>query len=78
MYNPIRKRVLCADGIVRTSVQTADADTFWTLPSYVRVQWKTVSGFIWYSDLDEQWRFTANSYGKNARLIKEIQWRINA
>lgn len=75
-----QQNILCSDGKRRTAVFAAEPDTFFTIPASVRVNGKSVSGFVWHDDLiyddDYQttpgvWKFTAYSYGKNGHLLPE-------
>ena len=66
-------RVQCADGSVRTAYQTADADSFFTVPARVTVRGTTVTGSVYHrGNLDEtgpMYRFAAYRYRKNAAML---------
>lgn len=67
-------RAKCQDGSVRTLVRISEtADTFFSVPAAVKVQGRTVSGFITVDDtLNDPIsviRFTAT--GRNAGLLKD-------
>lgn len=68
------KHCPCEDGVPRRVYRVGVPnekgypDTMFSAPGYVSVRGKTVSGFIT-SDQDG-WQFRANSYGKNAHLLK--------
>ena len=62
----VKADVLCADGKVRTTTRIAEtADTFYSVPAAVKVNGKTVSGFLTLED--DVARFVAT--GKNAALL---------
>jgi len=71
--------VLCSDGKRRTVEFIGEPDTFFTQPGRVKVNHKTVTGFIWFDSLsstdqwreDGVWKFTAYSYRKNGYLLPE-------
>lgn len=73
--------ILCSDGQYRTFYSTnGDADSFFTHPGHITVKGKTVTGFIWHDSLlfennpnhpDGVWKFSANSWMKNARMLPE-------
>lgn len=73
-------KVLCSDGKVRTAVATADADSFYTIPSRVSVRGRTVTGSVYSrGNLDETgplYRFTAYSYRRNADALPE--WPVRS
>ena len=61
--------VHCSDGKRRTvRMTTGTADTFFSIPGYVRVNKKAVSGFVTRSE-EKGYEFTAYSYGKNGGLL---------
>jgi hypothetical protein len=66
-------RALCSDGKVRALARIAiTADTFFSVPSAVKVAGRTVSGFVTTDDDDEgnvSVRFIAYSYGRNGHLL---------
>ena len=62
--------VLCSDGVRRTvHCRGRQPDTFFSQPGDVSVKGKTVTGFISYDSLNEEWEFTAYSYRKNGGLL---------
>lgn len=63
--------VLCSDGIQRYAKITGQADSFWTVPASVKVNGKTVTGFLMQRGNigSEVQTFTPNQYGKNAGLL---------
>lgn len=90
-YNPYSvagqkiTNVLCSDGKYRMFTSSTDSDTFFTTPGFVRVNGKSVSGFVWHDSLpfDEEnidgvWKFTASSNRKNTAMLppwkKECTW----
>lgn len=60
----------CEDGKVRTFHQTAEADTFFSVPGFVYAAHRRVYGFLTGSDIDETDRFIAYRYRKNHELVK--------
>jgi hypothetical protein len=72
---PEKWTVLCADGKFRTATQTAEADTYFTVPARVQVRGKTVTGFVWFDNSSTAmspggtWKFTANGWMKNAKML---------
>ena len=73
------KNCICSDGRQRTAFTTSTADTFFSIPAYVNVKGKKVSGFITRETLQGYtrefaedpavWKFIAYQYGKNAALL---------
>lgn len=81
-------QVLCSDGKRRTvRCSSLGADTFFSIPSKVSVEGKTVSGFLTReslagfttaSELDPAvWKFVAYPYGKNAGLLPRGAYRVS-
>jgi len=78
-----RGRAVCEDGLVRLVRFTngGQADTFFSVPGYVRVEGKYVPGFVSVQTVDGYdtvtpddpavIHFTAYRYAKNASLIKK-------
>lgn len=59
---------LCSDGKVRKLARISQtADTFFSIPASVRVDGKTVSGYVTIND--DVVQFRQYSYGKNAGLL---------
>jgi hypothetical protein len=66
------QKALCADGVRRYARITSEPDTFFSIPAQVKVQGKTVSGFITGRERDDgesDYSFVAYSYGKNGHLL---------
>lgn len=75
-------RALCSDGRTRELKRIAQtADTFFSVPAAVRVNGRTVTGFVtvetlvgWSTETDEDpyvVRFVANRYGRNGHLLPD-------
>jgi hypothetical protein len=65
----VSAHVLCSDGKVRTTARIAQtADTFFSVPAAVKVEGKTVSGFITIEE-DRGVQFTPNAGTVNASLL---------
>lgn len=64
---------LCPDGKRRYARLTGTADTFFSIPASVKVQGKSVSGFVTTVEGSDpvDYEFHANSWGKNACLFKQ-------
>lgn len=82
----VRARVICSDGTVRTTKRMSQtADTFFSVPAAVRVNGKTVSGYVTFETaegLTTEYendptcaKFVAVQYGKNASELPEGAWR---
>ncbi len=74
------ERALCSDGIRRNIQITGAPDTFYSIPGRVTVKGKTVTGFVMTYEpdaldppIDESlptdYKFIANSYGKNGAIL---------
>ena len=61
------RKALCSDGVRRYARLTGEPDTWFSIPASVKVQGKTVTGFV--SMAEEDVHFTANVNGKNANLL---------
>lgn len=64
---------VCADGVVRTATQTAEPDTFFSIPARVQAHGKTVSGSLYKANDgtgEHRWEFSAHTYRKNADVIR--------
>jgi hypothetical protein len=79
-------RVICSDGRLRRTDRLAEcADTFFSVPAKVKVNGKTVSGYITFetaegfttaSPADPTCvKFIAHQYGKNASELPRGAWR---
>jgi hypothetical protein len=66
-----RHSALCADGKRRSALITKDADTFFTVPARVSYKGKTVTGFLYHHGPENEIRFSADAWRKNAALL---QW----
>jgi hypothetical protein len=68
-----RHRALCADGKTRSALILNHPDTFFSVPARVKVQGKTVTGFVYLhgSSDEKELRFSASAWMKNAHLL---QW----
>jgi hypothetical protein len=65
---------LCEDGRRRYAKITAQPDTFFSIPAQVKVQGKSVSGFITGREREDgasDYEFIAYAYGRNAALLKK-------
>lgn len=62
---------LCSDGKRRYVWLTGHADTFFSIPASVKVQGKSVSGFVTTVEGSDpvDYEFHANIYGKNGHLL---------
>jgi len=79
-------RVLCSDGKVRALARIAStADTFFSIPATVKVNGKTVSGYVTIETLEGHStgtpddptvvKFVRYDYGKNANLLPKGEFR---
>jgi hypothetical protein len=79
-------RAMCADGTVRALARIAEtADTFFSVPAAVKVNGRTVSGYVTVecasgssvaTDTDPAVvKFVAVTYGKNADALPAGAWR---
>ncbi len=74
-------KVLCVDGKVRTATVTGSADTWFSLPARVKVNGKTVSGFIssgfpfglLHKSIPKVWQFDAYKYRANHAEIVSVE-----
>lgn len=65
----VSAHVLCSDGKIRATSRLGEAaDTFFSVPAAVKVNGKTVSGFIMIDDTDGV-SFSANRDGRNCGLL---------
>jgi hypothetical protein len=65
-------RALCSDGKRRTAWIKSEPDTYFSIPACVKVQGKTVSGFVTgceTEDYQQDYEFIAYTYGKNGGLL---------
>ena len=62
------KGILCKDGIKRIYHKTGEPDTFFSMPGYVTVKGKTVTGYLTTNN-DGAYEFRPYAYGKNHNLI---------
>lgn len=46
LYSRSGHRLLCSDGVIRAASLASTADTFFSVPASVRVNGKTVSGYV--------------------------------
>lgn len=85
----VAARAMCSDGVVRQCARIADtADTFFSIPAAVRVNGKTVSGYLTVET--EQGfststaadpavlKFVAYQYRKNGALLPQGAWKKGA
>jgi hypothetical protein len=80
-----KNKVLCDDGKVRTATVTGHADTWFSLPSRVKVNGKTVTGYISarspfgliHKEMDTLWMFSAYRYRKNHAEINVLGCKKN-
>jgi hypothetical protein len=64
----VSARLLCSDGKVRPTVRLAEtADSFYSVPAAVKVNGKTVSGYLTMESGTA--KFIASSHGRNAALL---------
>ena len=68
------RKALCSDGIRRYAKLTAEPDTWFSIPASIKVQGKTVTGFVTSAD-DGDIYFTANKFGKNGDLLPGWIWK---
>lgn len=84
----ISARVLCSDGKVRTTARiAATADSFFSIPAAVRVQGRTVSGYVTIETAEgfttetghdrSVVKFVSYEHGKNAHLLPSVAHRKN-
>lgn len=65
--------VVCTDGNLRTPFRVKPADTWFSMPACVKVNNKTVSGYITpNTDTPGEFRFYAYRYRANADLLPPI------
>ena len=62
--------VLCQDGKRRKLKRLGTPDTYFSIPAAITVNGKTVTGFV--TSDDGTYCFTANKFGKNAYLLREV------
>jgi hypothetical protein len=85
-YRARGTRVMCSDGKVRAVSRISEtADTFFSVPAAVRVNGRTVSGYVTMETRSGSSVATENdplvvkfrrySYGKNADALPEGAWR---
>ena len=71
----IRAQVLCSDGKVRATSRIAEtADTFFSVPASVKVNGKTVAGYLTMED--DVALFVAYTYGKNGNVLPKGKARL--
>lgn len=63
------RHVLCSDGKQRYAKVWGEPLTYFSIAGAVQVQGKTVTGEVWYNDMDKIHCFTQDGDGKNASLL---------
>ena len=71
----VTARVLCSDGKVRATTRiAATADTFFSVPASVKVNGRTVAGYLTIED--DVAMFVAYTYRKNGGLLPDGKPRV--
>ena len=71
-----RVRALCSDGVERSALILREADTFFSTPTRVSVNGRTVTGSIYYRFQSTSFEFSADSWRANANALP--RWSATA